>query len=139
MLKTEQIAALFDEAHSNSSDSLERLDDAAKHWDRRELLRSAEKAWAAATQATNALIVAHIDIEPEPHGENDTYGLLSRLAREVPELRDLKDRYTDFSVSLFDLVICNGNLDPLEITIEDIRKTADYIRECERLAGVGKE
>lgn len=139
MLKTEQIAALFEEAHTNSSDSLERLDDAEKHWDRRELLRSAEKAWTAATQATNALIEAHIGIEPEPHGKNDTYGLLSKLAREAPEFRDLKDRYTDFYVSLFDLVICNGNLDPLEITIEDIRKTAEYIRECERLAGVEGE
>ena len=137
MLKTEQIAALFDEARTNSSDSLKRLDDAEKHWDRRELLRSAEKAWAAATQATNALIMARIGVEPEPHGENDTYGLLSKLAREVPGLRELKDRYTDFSVFLFDLVICNGNLDPLEITIEDIRKTADYIRDCQRLAGVG--
>ena len=139
MLKTEQIAVLFDNARTNSSDSLKRLDDAEKHWDRHELLRSAEKAWAAATQATDALIMARIGIESEPHGENDTYGLLSKLAREAPELAELKDKYTDFSVFLFDLVICNGNLDPLEITIEDIRKTADYTLECERLAGVEGE
>ena len=137
MLKTERVAYLFKEARATSSDSLERLDDAAKHWDRRELLRSAERAWDAATKATNALIMAHIGIEPEPHGENDTYGLLSKLAVESPGCKELKGQYTDFSVFLYDLVICNGNLDPLEITIHDIRQTADYIAECERLAGVG--
>ena len=84
----------------------------------------------AATQATNAFRMVRIGIEPEPYGENDTYGLLSKLAREVPGLRDLKDRFTDFSVFLFDLVICNGNLDPPEITREDIRKTADHVRDC---------
>ena len=135
MLKTERAAALFVEARVQSSDSLRRLDDAAKHWDRRELLRSAEKAWNAATIASNALILAHSGEEPKSAGENDTFGALYRLSREVPSMEEVLDLYTDFSVRLFDLVVCNGNLDPLEFTIEDIRKTAEYIRECERLAG----
>ena len=112
MLKTERVAYLFKEARATSSDSLNRLDDATKHWDRRELLRSAERAWDAATKATNALIMAHIGIEPEPHGENDTYGLLSKLAVESPGCKELKGQYTDFSVFLYDLVICNGKSGP---------------------------
>ena len=135
MLNTHRVGALCDEARTTSADSLERLDDAEKHWDRRELLRSAEKAWEAATQATNALIMTFSGFEPEPDGKNDTYGMLSWLAREAPELEDLKDKYTGMSVFPFDLVICNGNVDPLEITMDDIRKTADYNSECERLAG----
>ena len=134
MLKTQRAVELFNEARKTGEDSLRRLDDAEKHWDRRELLRSAEKAWEAATQATGALILTFSGVEPEPHGKNDTYGMLASLASEVPEIKPLKDKYTDMSVYLYDLVICNGSVDPLEFTIEDIRNTADYIRECERLA-----
>ena len=134
MIETGRVAALIKEARTRSADSLESLADAEKHWDRRELLRSAEQAWSATTQATNALILAHCEVEPEFEGASDTYGMLSRLAREIPELQGLKEKYTEFSVFLFDSVICNGNPDPLEITVEDIRKTAEYIRECERLA-----
>jgi hypothetical protein len=134
MLKTERVAALFDEARAKSADSLERLHDASKHWDRRELLRSAEQAWAAATQATNALILARSGEEPKS-GDRDTFGLLLRLSSEVQGLEKLLDQYTDFSVYLFGIAISDGNLDPLEFTIHDIRQTADYIRECERLAG----
>ena len=110
---------------------------ASKHWDRRELLRSAEKAWAAATQATNALILAHTGKEPDSGNHNDTFGLLLSLSQEVPGLNGVLDQYTDFSVYLFGLTIANGTLDPLEFTIEDIHKSADYISECERLASVG--
>ncbi len=137
MLKTQRAAELFNEARKTGEDSLRRLDDSEKHWDRRELLRSAEQAWEAATQATGALILTLSGVEPEPNGKNDTYGMLSSLAIEVPELRPLKDKYTDMSVYLYDLVICNGSVDPLEFTIEAIRNTADYIRECQRLAGPG--
>ncbi len=137
MLKTERVAALFDEARAKSADSLSRLEDASKHWDRRELLRSAEQAWAAATQATNALILARSGEEPNS-GDRDTFGLLWRLSSEVRGLEKVLDQYTNFSVYLFGLTIANGNLDPLEFTIEDIHKAADYIRECERLAGVAE-
>ena len=59
-----------------------------------------------------------------------------RLSKKFPELEGIVDQYTEFYVYLFDLVICNGNVDPLEYTVEDIRKTSDYIRDAERLAGV---
>ena len=135
MLKTERVAALLDEARARSADALERLDNASKHWDRRELLRSAEQAWAAATQATNALILAHSGEEPKS-GDHDTFGLLEHLSGEARGLEKVLDQYTDFSVYLLGIAISDGNLDPLEFTIEDIRKTADYIRERERMAGV---
>ena len=133
MLKSEKVTALFNEARANSADSLSRLNDAEKHWDRRELLRSADKAWAATTQATNALILAYTGIEPA----SGNSGPLHHLSRKFPELEQIVDQYTDFHVSLFDLVICNGNVDPLEYTIEDIRKTAAYIKDAECLASGG--
>ena len=139
MLKNEQVADLLKQALEKSADSLTRLDDAEKHWDRLELLRSAKIVWEAANQATAALILAQTGSEPEPYGRNDTYGLLSQLARTDHRLKDLHSTYIVLSVDLFDQVICNDSVDPLEFTIEDIRKTADYIRECERLASVREE
>ena len=137
MLIPERVADLMNQALEKRADSLARLDDAEKHWDRLELLRSAKIAWEAANQATAALILAQTGSEPEPHGRNDTYGLLSKLARTDHRLNDLQSTYIGLSVDLFDMVICNGSVDPLEFTIEDIRSTADYIWECERLAGLG--
>lgn len=131
MLKSERIAALFDEAKANSADSLSRLNDAEKHWDRRELLRSADKAWAAATQATNALVLAYTGVEPEP-GDG---GPLHHLSREIPELKKIVNQYTGFHVYLFDLVICDGNVEPLDDTIAEIRAAAAYVKDAERLAG----
>lgn len=138
MLKSEKVAGLFDEARVNSADSLLRLKDAEKHWDRRELLRAAEKAWAATTQATDALVLAYSGAEPASANGygSDSHSSLLRLSKKFPELEGIVDQYTEFYVYLFDLVICNGNVDPLEYTVEDIRKTSDYIRDAERLAGV---
>ena len=137
MLKSERIAALFDEAKANSADSLSRLKDAEKHWDRRELLRSADKAWAAATQATNALVLAYTGVEPESGNGNDNGVPLHHLSRKFPELKEVVNQYTGFHVYLFDLVICDGNVDPLDDTIEEIRAAAAYVKDAERLAGGG--
>lgn len=133
MLKIERVADLLNQALEKRADSLARLDDAEKHWDRLELLRSAKIAWEAANQATAALILSQTGTEPERYGPNDTYGLLSLLAKRDHRFKKLEHTYVALSVDLFDMVICNDSVDPLEFTIEDIRETADYIRECERL------
>ena len=137
MLKTEKVKALFNEARANSADSLQRLDDAATHWDRRELHRAAEKGWTAATQATNALVLAYRGAEPAVNGANNAYSALARLAKEIPELKGIKDCYTALTVSLYGLVICDGSLDPLDDTIADIRAAAAYVQDAERLASGG--
>ena len=137
MLKFERVADLLNQALEKRADSLARLDDAEKHWDRLELLRSAKIAWEAANQATAALILAQTGTEPQRHGHNDAYGRLYQLAQKDHRFKKLENSYIALSVDLFDMVICNNSVDPLEFTIEDIRKAADYIRECERLAGLG--
>ena len=138
MLKIERVADLLSQALEKRADSLARLEDAERHWDRLELLRSAKIAWEAANQATAALILAHTGAEPERHGSSDSYGLLSLMAQRDHRFKKLEHTYVALSVDLFDMVICNDSVDPLEFTIEDIRRAADYIRECERLAGIGK-
>ena len=49
-------------------------------------------------------------------------------------MKKLIGKYTDQWVHLFGLVLCDGNVDPIDATIEDIRSAADYIRDAERLA-----
>ena len=34
-------------------------------------------------------------------------------------------------------MICDRDIEPVSVLIQDIRDAGDYIRECERLAGVG--
>ena len=56
MLKTEQATALFDKPRATYSDALKHLDEAIAELDRGELVKAAEKTWAATLQATNAFI-----------------------------------------------------------------------------------
>ena len=137
MLETKRVKALLAEADALNTEALERLDDAIKHWDRRELSRAAEKAWAAILQATNALVLAHTGVETklDVHNDREIGDRLDRLQPRSPELEKLIGKYTHQWVYLFGLVLCDGNLDPLDTTIEDIRSVADYIRDAERLAG----
>ena len=139
MHEANRVKALFAEAEALHAEALSRVDDAAKHWDRRELTRAAEKAWAATLQATNALILAHIGVETKLNLENDSEitSRLLRLRPKLPGFKDLEGKFATQSEFLFHLVLCNGNLDPLEDTIADIRDTVEYITECERLAGIG--
>ena len=140
MHESERVKALFAEAEALHAEALSRVDEAAKHWDRRELTRAAEKAWAATLQATNALILAHTGVETKLNVENDSEitSRLLRLRPQNPGFKDLEGRFATQSEFLFHLVLCNGNLDPLEDTIADIRDTADFIRDCERLAEVSR-
>ncbi len=136
MLEAKRVKALFTEADAFNAEALERLDDAIKHWDRRELSRAAEKAWAAILQATNALVLAQTGVETklDVHNDREIGSRLDCLQPKGPELKKLIGKYTDQWVHLFGLVLCDGNVDPIDATIEDIRSAADYIRDAERLA-----
>ena len=138
MLEAKRVKALFEEADAFNAEALERLDDATKHWDRRELSRAAEKAWAATLQATNALVLAHTGVETklDVHNDRETGTRLDSLRPRTPELKNLIDKYTEQWVYLFGLVLCDGNVDPIDATIEEIQSVAEYIRDAERLAGV---
>ncbi len=138
MLEAKRVKALFEEADAFNAEALERLDDAVKHWDRRELSRAAEKAWAAILQATNALVLARTGVETklDIHNDRETGPRLDSLQPRTPELDKLIGKYTEQWVYLFGLVLCDGNVDPIDTTIEDIQSVADYIRDAERLAGL---
>ena len=54
-------------------------------------------------------------------------------------MKELTEQYFSLTHILHDTVICERDIEPVSVLIQDIREVADYIRDCERLAGVEGE
>ena len=93
---------------------------------------AADKAWCAALQATNALILARTGELP-PKSPNTTRGL-RQLAAAEPAMRPLQSRYVSRRGFLHDDCFYGGDCEPVEDTERLIRETADYIEQARRLA-----
>ena len=139
MIKAGQVAALFGEAFETYKGATKHLDEAIAELDRTELVKAAEKTWSATLQATNAFIAAQTGVEPKPDDGQETSKHLLSLpewnADECDEgLKELTEQYFSLTHILHDTVICERDIEPVSVLIQDIREVADYIRECERLA-----
>lgn len=142
MLEAKRAESLFDQPRATYSDALNHLDKAIAELDRAELVKAAEQTWAATLQASNALILAHTGEEPTPQPNGGASGIFSALAEMSCESKawdELMDQFSNLHHILHDTVICDRDIEPVSVLIQDIREAADYISECERLAGVGKE
>jgi hypothetical protein len=93
---------------------------------------AADKAWCAALQATNALILARTGELP-PKSPNTTRGL-RQLAAAEPAMRPLEDRYAARRDFLHGDCFYSGDCEPVEDTERLIRETAGYIGQARRLA-----
>ena len=127
MVTPDRVSAIFSDARAQHRAALERL--AAG-----DIRDAAEKAWGATKRATDALVLARAGLEPVRTPQ--TSRELGNLAERDNAARSLVARYYSRQGQLhgdcFYLGICN----PAE-TERRIRETADYIRDAERLAGVG--
>ena len=119
------VSSIFADAEEMYAAALERL--AAG-----DIRDAADKAWCAALQATNALILARTGELP-PKSPNTTRGL-RRLAATDPNLRTLADRYASRRDFLHGDCFYSGDCEPVEDTERLIRETADYIEQARRLA-----
>ena len=139
MLETKRANSLFEEAHSVYSDALKHLDEAIAELDRGELVKAAEKTWAATLQSSNALLLAATGDEPVT-GHSDSSGAifdaLAAMSCESEVWDELMDKFGNLHHILHDTVICDRDIEPVSVLIQDIREAGDYIRECERLARV---
>ena len=93
---------------------------------------AAEKAWGATKRATDALVLARLDFEPEK--TPDTSGGLHRLAHSDPRVETLVGRYHTRADFLHGQCFYLGQHDLIEDVARRIRETADYIRDAEDLA-----
>ena len=125
MLETEQVAIIFADAWVLHADALEELE-------RGKLRNAAEKAWGATKRATDALVLARTGSEPRSSGQ--TIRGIRRLGAQNIALKRLELLCTNRSQVLHGLCFYDGNCEPEELLITDIRETANYIRDAEGLA-----
>ena len=126
---TNRIEEIFRDARELQDDALEMLTQGR-------IRNAAEKSWGATKRATDALILARTGEEPERTLETGV-GLrtLSSLDEEVSRAC-LVRRYHSRQGILHGQCFYHGLCDPLEDTERRIRKTVDYIKDAQQLAGV---
>ena len=127
MLEPERVGVLFADARDLYDEALEQLAQG-------KLRNSAEKAWGATKRATDGLLLARTGREPSDDGQT-TRGLRILLWDNPQIDRELEGRYNTRANVLHGMCFYDGNCEPAEALIQDIRETLDYIREAERLAG----
>jgi hypothetical protein len=125
VLETEQVTIIFADAWVLHADALEELE-------RGKLRNAAEKAWGATKRATDALVLARTGSEPRSSGQ--TIRGIRRLGAQNIALKRLELLCTNRSQVLHGLCFYDGNCEPEELLITDIRETANYIRDAEGLA-----
>ena len=130
MLETEQVTTIFADAWVLHADALEELE-------RGKLRNAAEKAWGATKRATDALVLARTGSEPGSSGQ--TIRGIRRLGAQSIALKRLELLCTNRSQILHGMCFYDGNCEPEELLIRDIRETAGYIRDAEGLAGAEVE
>jgi hypothetical protein len=139
MLETEHANSLFEEARSTYAKALKHLDDAIQELDRVELVKAAEDAWAATLKSSQGLILSATGSSPDSgpgDGVDAIFAALAAGSAKIQAWDEMVDRFGNLHHILHDTVICERDIEPVSVLIRDIRETAEYIRECERLASV---
>ncbi len=127
MLAIDRVNEIFDDARAL-------LDSALEHLDAGDIRDAAEKAWGATKRATDALVLARLDFEPEKTPE--TARGLHRLANIDPRVETLIGRYHTRADFLHGQCFYLGHHDLIEDVQRRIRETADYIRDAVELASM---
>ncbi len=123
---TDRVPAIFADARAVHADALRQLEAG-------DIRDAAEKAWCATKRATDALIMARTDTEPE-FSPDTTRGLV-RLAAADHAVNSLVGRYYSRQGHLHGTCFYLGDCEPVEEVHRRIIQTADYINDAERLAG----
>lgn len=126
MLTTDRVSAIFADARSVQADALRLLEAG-------DVRDAAEKAWCATKRATDALILARTETEPEI--SSDTSRGLAVLAAEDQAFRRLRRRYHSRQSLLHGDCFYLGICEPIDDVERRIRQTADYINDAATLAG----
>ena len=118
------VALMFEDAHRLADAAQERM--AA-----REVRDAAEEMWYATLRATEAMVLARTGLEP---GTSDETGLrLQKLYSVDPAVWDFVILYYSRMGLLRDDCLCDGYWNPGIIELL-VGRTADYLRDAERLA-----
>ena len=124
MVTTDRARELFSDARGLYSDALDRL--AAG-----DIRDAAEKAWAAAKRATDALILERTGEEPQSAGQ--ARRALLKLSKTGPTFNVFQGQYNTRSALLHVNCFYDGNCEPEQDMADLIRETNTYIHDAERL------
>ena len=130
MVATDRVHEIFAEARHLHDASLESLAGG-------DVRDAAGKAWEATKRATDALILARLNIEPQKTVGTTTE--LHRLTLSEERAEDLIGRYHINLGYLHQECFRLGLCDPVEAAEDYIRGTADYIRDAEELASTEEQ
>jgi hypothetical protein len=127
----DRVQVYFEDARRFYEESVKEFEEGVKENDSYKIRDSAEKAWNAVVQATNALILKISGKLPSSHWERRS--MLRELEARVPEMGRLmlRDRYGARERHLHEMVFYEGYID-----VEDIRYELERVKAY--LEDVGK-
>jgi hypothetical protein len=112
----DRVAVYFEDACRLHEEAIKEFEEGVKENNPYKIRDSAEKAWNATIQATNALILKLTGKLPSSHWERRR--MLRELETKAPEIEKLmfRDRYGAREKHLHEAVFYEGNID-----VEDVR------------------
>lgn len=119
----DRVQVYFEDARRFFEESIKEFEEGVRENDPYKIRDSAEKAWNAVVQATNALILKFSGKLPSSHWERRR--VLRELEMRIPEIGKLmlRDRYGAREGHLHEMVFYEGNID-----VEDIRYELEKVR-----------
>ena len=123
--RTQTPDELFADAEQMLAEALRELEDG-------DIRQAAEKAWCATKRAIDALILARTGMEPRTTGQ--TTRSIRLLARTDPAVSPIAVEFANRAWVLHGSCFYDGQCEPEESIAEDIRETANVIRDARRLS-----
>jgi len=119
----DRVQVYFEDARRFFEESIKEFEEGVRENNPYKIRDSAEKAWNAVVQATNALILKLSGKLPSSHWERRR--MLRELETRIPEIGKLmlRDRYGARERHLHEMVFYEGNID-----VEDIRYELEKVR-----------
>ena len=131
-MATDRVTIYFEDACRFHEESLKEFAEGARENNPHKIRDSAEKAWNATIQATNALILKLCGKLPSSHWERRK--MLRELEMMLPEVRGLmlRDRYGARERYLHEVVFYEGVIDLEDIEYE-LEKVKAYLNDVEEV------
>jgi len=131
----DRVQVYFEGARRFFEESIKEFEEGVRENDPYKIRDSAEKAWNAVVQATNALILKLSGKLPSSHWERRR--MLRELETRVPEIGKLmlRDRYGARERHLHEMVFYEGNIDVEDIRYE-LEKVRAYLDDVSRALGL---
>lgn len=131
--KAGRVRVFLDDAKDFLERGFKELKEAIRLNDHVRIRDAAEKLWNATINATNALILSHLDIVPASHWERRK--LLEKLEDAKPEIEKLRfrDRYGARERYLHEMTFYDGIIDA-EMLDREVEKVKEYISDVDKTA-----